>query len=188
MAEQELTNEFSICLFADKDMTGRINSLRSRLPESPYRDDPPHITLLRGIQTRDHVEDEVLVSDLERILQISKKLPFDAVVSDVVDMDRPNQLYTATSMFMLRPSKELADFRVNIVGALTQSGFTIEQQEMDNYIPHLTIRLGVPLESQMLSWVKKDFIGNKVEFLSWVIFRLYMKDGKRFMHTVTQQQ
>lgn len=179
---EQLMREFSICLLPADDVTNNIQALRQDLPPSPYRDDTPHITLLRGITSSRDMSDEELVRDVESVLAFSKHLPLSARVGSIAN--KSNQFYTATGVALTDASPELLAFRRQAVNDLIQHGYSVEAQELRTYTPHVTVRLGVPLEGTMLQRAEALFNGRTITFGSWVLFRLILVDDKRMMQEV----
>lgn len=73
MDQSSLTPEFSICLKLTDEATKAINAIRQTLPPSPYRDDTPHLTLLRTIRAPLPMNDKELLDDMAQLLELSKK-------------------------------------------------------------------------------------------------------------------
>lgn len=186
MAEHLFTHEFSICLLPNEDITIDINSLRQDLPESPYRDDIPHITILRGISTNDHLSDEDLLNKVDSLLAISNKLPISGSVHSVANAS--NRYYSLSSGMKLHASKELLNFRNEVITRLKANGFSIETQELANYIPHITIRLGAPLIGESLTRAEALFVGRSVSFNEWFLFRVIKQNDRRIMHEIWPEQ
>lgn len=178
----QLTREFSICLVPTDDITNDIETLRQALPASPYRDDIPHITLLRGITSGTDMTDEALVRDVDSILAFSRHLPLGGSVRSIAN--KSNQFYTDTGVLLLDTSPELLAFRQRASNDLTLHGYRVEAQELGAYTPHVTVRLGVPLAGAILQRAERTFIGRTTAFSRWLLFRLVVADGKRLMHEV----
>jgi len=186
MIERILTCEFSICLLPNEEITSDVNSLREELPKSPYRDDIPHITLLRGITANDDLSDDALVQKIDSTLAISNKLPLDGSVHTIANAS--NQFYSSSSGIILRASPELLEFRKQAAAQLEMRGFSVEAQELAFFVPHITIRLGVPLTGDSLSKAEALFSGRKVTFSHWLLFRLVKQNDNRIMHEVWPDQ
>lgn len=182
MAEQLLTREFSICLVPSTDVRTDIQALRQELPPSPYRDDSPHITLLRGITSSIDMDDEALVQEVGRITSLSANLPKECAVRSIAN--KSNEFYSATGLILLESSPELLAFRQDTVNGLQRHGYTIESQGQITFTPHVTIRLGVPLEGDSLQKAETQFKGRVIAFSEWLLLRLVIEDGKRLMHEV----
>ncbi len=181
MPKQVLTKEFGICLLPDTVTTQRVLGLRKKLPASPYRDDRPHITLLRGITSPQQFSDVELFHNIKRILNLSNSLPLIATAQDVVNIS--NQFYSASCVILLQSSK-LLNIRRVAAKKLNQNGYSIEKQELKTYTPHITIRLGVPLAGEILTTAQATFIGNDIIFSKWILFRLIIKDDARKAHEI----
>jgi len=182
MTREVLTREFSICLLPTDDVITDIEALRVRLPDSPYRDDVPHITLLRGISSGADMSDEALADDIGMTLSLSSRLPLSGTVK-LID-NKSNQFYTDTGVVILESSKELLDFRKDAVNRLLERDYTVEAQELSTYTPHVTVRLGVPLQGRFMDETKLRFDDRIIRFNSWLLFRLVLQDDKRLMHVV----
>jgi 2'-5' RNA ligase len=186
MAEPILTRELSICLIPNKEIINDVSILRKELDASPYRDDIPHITLLRGITANDDLSDEALVHMIDRTTGIKSKLPLIVNVRAIANAS--NRFYSLSSGMVLDAPHELLDLRKQIALQLETHGFSVEPQELTNYVPHITIRLGVPLEDERLSKAEALFIGRTVIFSQWLLFRVVKQNDKRFMHEVWPDQ
>ena len=177
-----LTREFSICLVPAADITRDIEAIRAQLSESPYRDDTPHITLLRGVSSGTDMEDEALIDDVSTAVSFSRRLPLLGTVKSVDN--KSNQFYTSTGVVILESSKELLDFRTDAVKQLLEHGYTVEAQELNAYTPHITVRLGVPLLGEHMDEAKAMFDNRIITFNHWILFRLVLQNDERFMHVV----
>lgn len=182
MTKRVLTREFSICLLPTDDVIRDVQTLRQDLPASPYRDDIPHATLLRGITSNSDMSDEALAHDIDSILSITDSLPLAVEAESVANGG--NQFYSLSGGILLRTSPELLAFRQAAAHKLEQHGYTVETQELNSFIPHITIRLGVPLEGDMLQRAQELFNGRAITFSQWLLFRLVKENGKRIMHEV----
>ena len=182
MPERQLTQEFSICLIPTDDIIDEVESLRHELPKSPYRDDIPHITLLRGISSSREMSDQALLEDIDSLLAISDKLPLQSTVTGIAN--KSGKFYSTTSGLILHPSDELLSYRANVADKLSENDYTIEAEELLEYMPHITIRLGVPIEGDKYKRAQELFEAKVISFNHWVLFRLVLVDGKRTMHEV----
>ena len=178
----EQSREFSICLLPTEGVVNNVQALRQELPGSPYRDDMPHITLLRGISSAEQTFDEVLIHHVSSLVNPSDHLPLQATVRQVANKD--NQFYSSSGLIILDASKELLAYRANVATVLRENNYTIEPQELGEYTPHITIRLGVPLEGRNKERAQDLFENRLITFSQWLIFRLVFIDGKRTMHEV----
>ncbi|MDB5175151.1 MAG: hypothetical protein JWM81_9 [Candidatus Saccharibacteria bacterium] len=176
------TQEFSLCLFPEADWSNKLLAFRSQLADSPYRDDPPHMTLLRGITAPMPLDDTELIQAIQSITRIESTLPMVATVSDVAN--KSNHLYSSSSGLLLEPEAALTVFRRRLTSSLQEHGFFIEQAELDSFLAHITIRLGVPLHGELLAHAKDKFVGTTVNLTSWAIFRLELNDEARQMRQV----
>ena len=184
MVETTITNEFSICLVADEINTEKINATRSKLPESPYRDDPPHVTLLRGVTTPADVSSNRLVKDISALLDLDIALPMEVRIREVTNMR--NRFYGVSGVVILDPSSLLMNLRKRAVRQLIKSIYTIEEQEVETYTPHMTIRLGVQLEGSSMDKAKKAFpLDEYVTFNKWILLRLVKEGEKRVVQELS---
>ena len=182
MTKEVLTREFSICLLPTADVTEDIEALRATLPESPYRDDVPHITLLRGIASDTDMSDKALADDIASTLSLSSQLPLTCTVKAFEN--RSNQFYSSTGAAVLESSLELFELRKDAVQRLMERGYTVEAQELSTYTPHITIRLGVPLQGKAMAEAMIAFGNRTISFSGWLLFRLVVQDDKRLMRVV----
>lgn len=160
-----------------------MNKLRAELTSSPYRDDIPHITLLRSINSPTLLGDDELLKSIAGLVETSSKLPMTARIIEVAN--KSNELYSSSGLILLEVSPELASLRKKIIEYLTAHSYTVEQQEIERYTPHMTIRLGVPLEGEMMQKAQEVFPADKeIIFNRWLLFRLVKKDNTRLMRVV----
>lgn len=183
MAEEILTQEFSICLLPGTETAAQIEALRAELPASPYRDDPPHITLLRGITSPHAISDAALLADIESTLDLSASLPLSAQIVSVEN--KSNQFYSDSGLLLLEVSEELLDYRQAAANKLSGQGYDVESQELDSYMPHMTIRLGVPLQDEELTKAQAIFRYRTVVFGEWMLLRLVKQGSARLMREVS---
>lgn len=176
------TNEFSICLQPTADIAERIDDLRMLLPASPYRDDPPHITLIRGMVSDGDIGDNELLSRVATISQIGDKLPLSGTITDVIN--KSNHFYSESSVLIISPSDELLLFRSNLQKLLVSDDFSDESHDNNTHDLHITIRLGIPIVGDLLQDVKDQFLKKTVQFIDWSIFRLELEDGDRKMREI----
>src|SRR2546430_17327797 len=123
MAEAVLTDEFSLCLTPTPEITERVEALRRELPPSPYRDDPPHLTLLRGIRCWP-VGNERLLECLAPLVRAGEQLPQEAVVVEAINGS--NAFYRPSGVISLAPSPGMSAYRGAVIERLLASDFSIE--------------------------------------------------------------
>src|SRR5262245_8857881 len=99
MDQSDMTSEFSICLLLDRKTAQSVESIRQTLPVSPYRDDTPHVTLLRAIKSPSRMSDTDLLKDMEKLLGLSKNLPLSATV--IKPANRFSPLFKTSSLVVL---------------------------------------------------------------------------------------
>ncbi|MGA3150075.1 MAG: 2'-5' RNA ligase family protein [Candidatus Saccharimonadales bacterium] len=164
------TDEFSIVLHLDNKSSRDIAKIRNLLPNSPYRDDKPHITLLQGIVAPRHISDDELLSILSSLLKSILKIHPHAYVHDI--SNTPGGHYTTTSIVELTSSTELQQEHVKLIKALGSADFRLGRAS-HTYSPHITIRLGVLLSGDALDTAAQLFPkGREVEVDRWAILRL----------------
>ncbi len=173
------TQEFSICLLLDEPATRQIEDIRAKLPSSSYRDDPPHLTLLRGITSKEIVSAEELSQNLQKILTIK---PGTLHVRITGLQDVSNQFYTKTTVLQIAAFDELTRYREKITDQLRLNRFQVEQKEVEHYTPHITVRLGVTINDSLRTSTEKLFVDHDLTFTSYALFRLVLRDGNRHMH------
>jgi len=156
------------------------------LPASPYRDDWPHLTLLRGITAPEQVTDQALLAQMTRVVNLKE---FSLTGSVAIIANKHNEFYSDTGVLLFAPSEELLAYRNRCISALQQRGFRVDPHELVDYSPHLTIRLGVPLTGDLLARAEKDFLGQTVKFSGWMLLRLVADSSQgRQMHEVIFSQ
>jgi hypothetical protein len=121
MVGRNHTNEFSIILHLDKQSSDDIEQIRTVLPDSPYRDDKPHITLVTDILTPRPMADQVLLVTLEPLLQKILRIKPHALVRRISNISGGH--YTTTSAVELSSSAELQAEHANLLNALIDAGF-----------------------------------------------------------------
>ena len=177
MDQSGLTSEFSICLLLDHKSTQAVEEIRQTLPASPYRDDTPHVTLFRTIKSPSHMSDAALLQDIESFLKLSKNLPLTATVHKPGNRFSP--LFRTSSLILLHPSPQMKACRKNILRILKANGYSIGWFERLAFLPHISIRLGVPYTKRARAMTEQSFNPKaKLMFSSWIILRDIKKDGK----------
>jgi len=172
-----LTSSFSICLTLDNETTQAVEAIRQTLPPSPYRDDTPHITLLRTIKTPSPMSDADLLQDMERLLELSKNLPLTATVDKLANRYSP--LFSVSSLVILRASPELKTYRKNVLKILRANNHSVGIIERLGFLPHISVRLGVPYTEKAKAMTAQSFSSaTELTFSKWIILRDIKKDGK----------
>ena len=184
MNRAETSREFSICLRPDAATAQDVLRLRQQLPDSPYRDDPPHVSLLRGITTPVAYSDDELLQKVERVCNLTEKLPLSATIDRLTN--KSNQFYSESSIISFHLSSEFTRLWQQTIHLLHQNDFAIEESETKSFSPHMTVRLGVPLKQRPLSEAQNLFAGKAVKFSSWCIFRLYIEDQARLIRVISR--
>ena len=179
-----MTSTFSICLTPDPKITEAIQAIRQVLPTSPYRDDTPHITLLRTIKTPSPMSDAEVLQDMERLLELSKNLPLTATVHKPATRFSP--LFRFSSLVILRASPDMKLYRKSIKRILKANKYPVGIVERLTFLPHISIRLGVPYTKRTKAMAEQNFSAeSKIAFSGWVILRDIKKDGKYLVKEIT---
>jgi hypothetical protein len=172
-----LTSEFSICLTLDSKAEQTVDAIRQVLPTSPYRDDTPHITLLRTIKTPSPTSDTDLLRAMEQLLELSKNLPLTATVHKSANRFSP--LFRVSSLVILRASPEMRSYRKNMLRTLRANNYSVGIVERLAFFPHISVRLGVPYSKQAKTMTDQSFVAeSEITFSRWVLLRDIKKDGK----------
>lgn len=184
MDQSGLTSEFGICLLPDSKTKRAVDTIRQTLPASPYRDDTPHLTLLRTIKSPTQISDAELLQNMEELLELSRNLPLAAIVRKPVNGFSP--LFGFSSVVLLRASPEMKSYRKNIVRILKANDYYSSRLESLLFFPHLSIRLGVSYTDKTKVMAAQSFeTETKITFSKWVIFRDIKQDGKRLIKQIS---
>jgi hypothetical protein len=176
MDQDGLTSEFALCLTLDRKTTQVVGTIRQILPASPYRDDTPHVTLLRAIKSRAPMNDTDSLQNMEKLLGLSKNLPLTATVHKPADRFSP--LFRFSSLILLHASPKMKAYRKNIVSILKANGYSVSLERLF-FLPHISICLGVPYTTKAKAMTVQSFgSGAKLTFNRWIILRDIKKDGK----------
>lgn len=172
-----MTSEFAICLTLDRKNRQAVNAIRQSLPASPYRDDTPHITLLRAIKSPSETSDSDLLQDIERLLKLSENLPLTAIVYKPANRFSPMFRWTS-SLVLLRASPEMKAYRKNVIKILKANNYSVGLERLV-FLLHISIRLGIPYTGKAKAITEQSFgPGTKLTFNKWLILRDIRKDGK----------
>jgi hypothetical protein len=165
------TTEFSVILRLDESASRDINRIRTLLPASNFRDDPPHVTLLKGIHSRQLMSDDDLLKHISPLLNRLLKGRPVVRVSYVANL--PGGVYRDTSAVVLISSSDLQRQHISLIAHLRGLGFRVDKDSLAHISPHATVRLGVPFDTQALDWAEKLFPkGRGIELVGWEILRL----------------
>jgi len=179
-----MTSEFSICLALDSKTTQAVNAIRQVLPASPYRDDTPHVTLLRAIKCPSQMSDADLLQGMERLLEISKNLPLTAAVHKPANRFSP--LFRFSSLVLLHASPEMKAYRKQVMKTMKANNYSVSLFERLAFLPHISIRLGVPYTEHAKAMTERSFTPrSKVAFNKWIILRDIKQDGKYLVKEIT---
>lgn len=176
---------FSICLALDTKTTQTVQDIRQTMPASPYRDDTPHVTLLWPIKCPSHMSDKDLLRAMEQLLDLSKQLPLSAIVY------RPanglSLLFGFSSIVLLRASPEMKAYRRHIRKVLQANKYSIGLFGYLAYVPHISIRLGIPYTKHSKRLTKQSFTRRtELTFNKWIILRGARKDGKYLVREIVK--
>lgn len=173
-----LTSKFSICLKLDNEALKTIDAIRETLPPSPYRDDSPHLTLVRTIGTPSLMNDGELLEAMERLLELSKELPLSATIRKPANSIDPLFRWFS-SQIILDATPEIRSSRNRILQTLKTNQYSIGLVSRLTFFPHISIRLGVPYTDEARVIAKQSFApGTKLTFDKWIILRDIKKSGK----------
>jgi len=182
MTNSQHTNEFSVILLLDKTSKDKIEDIRTSMPASPYRDDWPHLTLLQGCHTPRSMSDVELYNILCPILNRLLKPKLHATVAGLSNLF--GGYYKDTSSIILSTSNDLQREHISLLSSLRGSHFKVDRKE-SIYRPHVTIRLGVPMNQGSLQLANELFPeGKSIRFDKWEIYRLISSRGKRQFYKV----
>lgn len=177
MDQSGLTSKFSICLTLDPETVQAVDAIRQALPASPYRDDTPHVTLLRTIKSPSQMSDTDLLQDMGRLLALSKGLPLTAAVHKPANRFSP--LFRVSSLVLLHASPEMKSYRKNIIRILRANHYSMSLFERLIFLPHISIRLGVPYNDNARNITERSFRPEtRLSFSKWAILRDIKRDGK----------
>ena len=123
-----------------------------------------------------------MVGHVEATLSIAEHLPLEATVREVAN--KSNQFYSSSGVMILDASDKLQAFRQEVVRKLSEAGYAVEDQELRAFVPHVTVRLGVPLEGEQFARAQEKFEGRTIAFNQWVLFRLVKAGDSRTMREV----
>lgn len=180
-----LTSQFSICLKLDDEAAQAVQAIRQLLPPSPYRDDTPHITLLRTIKTPRPMSDEDLLKDMERLLEPSKALPLTAAVRMPANSFDPLFRWFS-SQLIVTASPEIKQYRKHILSTLQANNYSVGVVSCLTFFPHISVRLGVPYTPEAKAVAQQSFApSTKLTFTTWTILRDIKKDGKYLVREVS---
>ena len=178
MDQSGLTSKFSICLLLDRTSAQAVDTIRQTLPASPYRDDTPHVTLLRTIKTPSPMSDKDLLDDMERILGLSKRLPLTTTVRrPATSLDPVFRWFS--SQVLLSVSPEIQSCRKHMLLTLRANNYSVGLVSRLTFFPHISVRLGVPYTEKARGIAAQSFSpGTNLTFSKWIILRDIKKDGK----------
>jgi hypothetical protein len=121
---------------------------------------------------------------MDDLLKLSKSLPFTVKVRKPAN--RSNSLYRPSSLLLLHASPEMKAYRKNIMKILKENGYSISFLETKLFMPHITVRLGVPYSKSTKTMIQQSFeVGKDISLSKWVIFRIIKKDGKRLVKEIS---
>ena len=174
------TNEFSIVLLANDETADKVTRLRELLPPSPVRVDPPHMTLLRGISAPGDITDQELLEGMKPLVT-----PFLSEISKVyakhvTTLD--SRIYGPTAVVELEIPSALREARASLVTKLLDKHYSVLEVEQNNYQPHITLALSVPLpDNEDHSEIMPP--DSVIHFSGFALFRtrIRQQDGTRLV-------
>ena len=187
MHQDGLTSEFSICLTLGNKTTQDVDAIRHAMPASPYRDDTPHVTLLRTIKTSSPMSDAALLQDIERLLEISQNVSFTVTVHKPVNRFSP--LFGVSSLVLLYASREMKSYRKNMIKILRAHNYSVGLVERLAFLPHISVRLGVPYTERTKAMAERSLSPrSNLTLSSWIVLRDIKKDGKYLVKEIATAQ
>ena len=118
-----------------------------------------------------------MLQDMERLLKLSKNLPFTVVVHKPANKFTP--LYRTSSLVLLQASPEMKLYRKNILRSLKINNYSVDLIERLAFYPHISIRFGVPYTESAKAMTEQSLVPETKLILNrWVILRDIKKDGK----------
>jgi len=162
------TTDFSIILCVDEVTAGVVEGFRKNLPKTPFRDDPPHVTLIRVVSIPKAMSDEELVIFMRPKLNF--QVPLHVCFEKVTD--HPSEKYGTTTVLEYKVASELIEFRKSLIKALQSESCTIPKAVAEIYRPHMTLILGKTLDSDSKKEATEIFTRNSdVHFTQWKLLR-----------------
>lgn len=128
------------------------------------------------------MSDKELLDEINSLLALSSNLPFQSTVTKIAN--KSNQFYSSSGLLLLQASKSLLAYREEVAARLIKNNYSVESQELHDYTPHITIRLGVPLKGGILKQAQESLNAKVISFNQWMLFRLVLVDGKRTMREI----
>ena len=185
MNQARLTSQFSICLTLDYTTMQTVNAVRQTLPTSPYRDDTPHVTLLRAIKPPSPMSDTALLRDMERLLGLSKGLPLTATVRKLANGFDPLFRWFS-SRVLLHASPEIKTCRKHILRTLQANNYSVGIVSRLTFFPHISVRPGVPYTEKAKAMAERSFSPETtLSFNGWIILRDIKKDGNYLVKEIS---
>ena len=165
--------EFSIILCVDETTAEIVVDFRELLPKTPFRDDPPHVTLIRVVSLPESMSDDELLSFMRPKLnfQVPLKISFKKVA------DHPSEKYGTTTVLEYKVAPELIEFRKSLIKTLRSEFCIIPKEVADDYSPHMTLILGKTLDSNSKKEAAEIFSKTSgVYFTQWKLLRYEEND------------
>lgn len=177
MTHHHSPNEFSIIFRLDEKSRRDMQSIRDLLPSSSFRDDPPHVTLLQGIQCPNTMSDSHLIKSLSPLLnRLLKNEP--RVYVDCLE-NLTGGPYKLTSAILFKKSPTLEREHISLMAHLRGSGYRVRISNRA-YRPHASVRLGAAYNQAALDKAFHLFpTGGGVGFQGWKILRLTSASHRR---------
>ncbi|HEU5004827.1 MAG TPA: hypothetical protein VFT49_01945 [Candidatus Saccharimonadales bacterium] len=173
-------DEFSVILHLDEQASRDLERVRQLMPASPYRDDPPHVTLLQGIHPSVTMSDEEILRAITPALNRLIKPEAHVRVSYLSNLT--GGPYKITSAIVMAMSSVLGREHISLLAHLRGGGFGLSSNAMF-YYPHASVRLGVPFDARSLELASELFPkGRGIELVSWEVLRLTSTSKRRPFH------
>jgi hypothetical protein len=94
-------------------------------------------------------------------------------------LNRFSPLFRNTSLVTLRASDEMRIYRKHVMKTLKANGYSVGFVEHLAFMPHISVRLGIPYTKQAKLLTSQNFAADtELTFRKWIILRDIKKDGK----------
>ncbi len=175
-------SEFSIISLLDNQAAQDIETLRAMLPRSPFRDDPPHITLLQGIHPLKSLNDQDVLKTITPALNRLIRVEPHIKVSHLSNL--AGGPYRITSAVVMAASEDLRREHISLLAHLRGNGFSLDDSS-SFYYPHASVRLGVPFDLASLEVAARLFPrGRGISLRGWEILRRTPDQEKRLFYEI----
>ncbi len=169
--------EFSVIFCVDDDTAQAVESMRTQLPKTPFRDDPPHVTLLRSVTTPELLSDEEAVSFMNPFLD-KPNFSMDIAFEKVIDLGSPK--YGTTTVLAYNPDPKLIAYRKKLIDTLQSHSCIIPDDVVNQYTPHMTLVLGKTISDEMKQKATELFSNLPATYFShWKLLRYDESDNTK---------